>query len=51
MQDVNPLPMNNVIDQKGRNKLRPEDILLFHTAKTPEIAKEKYANCQKMRLK
>ena len=43
--------MNNVIDQKGRNKLRPEDILLFHTAKTPEIAKEKYANCQKMRLK
>ena len=53
MQDVNPLPMNNVIDHKGkgRNKLRPEDTLLFHTAKTPEIAKQKYANCQKMRLK
>merc|ERR1719167_220915 len=53
MQDVNPLPMNNVIDHKGkgRNKLRPEDTLLFHSAKTPEIAKQKYANCQKMRLK
>ena len=46
MNDIKPLPMNDVFDHKNTNvKLNPKDVLLFHTAKTPEIAKEKYSYC------
>ena len=49
MTDLNPLPMNDVFDHMNSNKrLKPEKTLLFHTAKTPKIAKEKYSNCQKI---
>ena len=52
MKDINPLPMNKVLDHKGSKKrLRAKDTLLFHAAKTPKIAKQKYANCRKVRLK
>ena len=48
MNDINPLPMNDVFDHMNSNKkLKPKDAILFHTAKTPEIAKEKYSNCRK----
>ena len=51
MNDINPLPMNKFFDHKdAKKRLRPEDTLLFHTAKTTKIAKQKYANCQKIRL-
>ena len=46
MNDINPLPMNDVFDHMNSNdKLKPKDAILFHTAKTPEIAKEKYSYC------
>ena len=51
MKDIKPLPMNDVFDHMNSNKrLKPEHTLLFHTAKTPEKAKQKYANCQKVQL-
>ena len=51
MNDIDPLPMNDVFDHFDANtRLKPEHSLLFHTAKTPKIAEEKYANCQKIRL-
>ena len=51
MNDLNPLPMNDVFDHMKSNKrLKPENTLLFHAAKTPKIAKEKYSNCKKILL-
>ena len=52
MKDINPLPMNDVFDHNAiNNRLEPENTLLFHPAKTTEIAEQKYANCPKVRLK
>ena len=53
MHDVESLPMNDVFELNGHNsqqKLKPEDTLLFHAAKTVKIAKEKYSDCQKLRV-
>ena len=59
MKDINPLPMNDFFDFPAMNNkpnkhnkvLEPENTLLFHPAKTTEIAEQKYANCPKVRLK
>ena len=51
MNDIDPLPMNDVFDHMNSNtRLKPENTLLFHTAKTPYIAEQKYANCKNIRL-
>ena len=49
INNVNPIPMNHVFNHMNTNKeLKPEDSLLFHATKTPIIAEEKYANCQRI---
>ena len=56
MKDINPLPMNDVFDHysnyhyRTKERLKPENTLLFHPARTPEKVEEKYQNCQKIRL-